>query len=98
MIAENNTYLDIVKKEIDLFDKDNEKYINILISNYPRRSIMLMAYRELVDANIIPEIRTIPKEKQRTLWEGAKELADGRLSNDECIVLSKALYVLHAIN
>lgn len=98
MIAESNTYLDIAKTELKLFEKDNEEYVELLIINKSRRFIMFRAYRDLVDKGIIPEIKMISKERQTVLWEGAKELADGRLSNDECIVLSKALYVLHAIN
>jgi hypothetical protein len=98
MIAESNTYLDIARKELAQFEKDNENYVEFLILNRARRSVMFGVYRALVDQGIIPEIRLLSEERQTVLWEGAKELSAGRLSNDECIMLSKALYVLHAIN
>lgn len=98
MIAEVDTYLEIARVEVGRFNDDNEKYVEFLVVNEARRWVMFKTYNRLIENDKIIELGKLPEQKRKAIWEGAKELAKGRLDNTECIRLAKGLYVLYSFN
>jgi len=86
--------LELAKKLASMFDSNNEAFMNCLVTGEAMRKIMSEAYKILVFKNIIPKIELLPIEDKNNIWERTKEFAAKRLSNVECIELSKGLYAL----
>lgn len=79
---------------IEKFESDNDTYMQMLISCGTVRQMMAWVYCCLVaDKKLLPLDKVEIVFKQR-LWQEVKNIACGKLNNDQCICLSKALYVL----
>jgi hypothetical protein len=78
--------------------ESNKTFLQTLVTGDMHRSICLTVYGLITRDGSAPPIENIPKEEKTKWWEDAKKLADGRLSNDKCIELSKALYTLDLLS
>jgi len=82
---------------VEQFEKDNQVFIEAVVKFKSIRNFMVMVYSALVSEKKIPKIDKVDHEMKVDFWRDAKEFAAGRLDNDECIKLSKVLYVLKVL-
>ena len=86
--------IELVKKHIEIFHQNNVVFMNCLVTGNGLKGIFLSVYNTLIISKKIIAIELLPVDQKKELWEGAKEFADNRLNNEDCIKFSKCLYVL----
>ena len=90
--------LGIYIKNIYLNPVSQPTLLQTLVTGDMHRSICNTIYQLITkDGSVLP-IELLDKESKLKWWEGAKKLADGRLDNEKCIELSKALYTLDLLS
>jgi hypothetical protein len=82
---------------VEQFEKDNQVFIESVVKFKSIRNFMVMVYNALVASNKILPIDKLEKDMKVNFWSDAKEFAAGRLDNEDCIKLSKILYVLKVL-
>ncbi len=82
---------------VEQFEKDNSFMVECLVKFSAIRKIMIMVYHSLIVEGKILPIEKLELSQKLSLWEDAKEFASGRLGNNECIELSKALFVFKVL-
>jgi hypothetical protein len=85
----------LVGKQVDMFDKDNEKYFKFLVEAKVPRKILNDGYRWLVRTKEIIPIEE--SEDKAKIWEDAKMFSDCKLSRQETIEYAKAIYTIKSI-
>lgn len=76
------------------FHRNNENFINFLVTLPTVRKTLTWAYSALVGTKKMLSIEKLPDEEKHKLWEMTKFYADGRLKGDNLKELSKALIAL----
>lgn len=90
----SNTLSEISGYHVNLFHKGNVEYIEYLVKLNSFRRVLLMVYMALCnDKNIVP-VESLPKEDKDKLKYYTIEYANGRLSVEQAVELSKALYTI----
>lgn len=88
-------YLDLGKMYAEDFEKDNIMFMSGLIGIERAQDILCGCYHFLCSVNKLTDLELLPIEGKKIIWETAKEMADGRLkNNDQMIKLCKCLYAL----
>ncbi len=85
----------LVGKQVDMFDRDNEKYFKWLVESSVARKILNSGYRWLLRTG---EIKPIEEYSDKhDLWEDAKMFSNCKLSKEETIEYAKAIYTIKSI-
>jgi dihydrodipicolinate synthase/N-acetylneuraminate lyase len=67
-----------------------------LVKGTSMRNILLLSYKSLLYIGKVSAIECLSKEEKDELWEFTKEIAAGRITNNEDAKdLSRALYILN---
>lgn len=89
-----NSWLELGKKQADLFTSNNIAYMELLVTGDCNRSILNTCYNILIRTKKIKPIEDWEVGDKRNVWETAKETAKDRMDNEGLIELSKALITL----
>lgn len=91
-------YLEMGKKYAADFEKDNIGFCKGLPGVPVAMQILSSCYEIFVRGNKIKKIEALAKEEKNIMWETAKEIADGRITNNEGMIrLCTCLYALEFI-
>lgn len=90
--------LGIYVKKIYENPESKPTFMQTLVTGDMHRSIVNTIYSLITRDGSVPSIENLTKEEKTKWWEDAKKLADGRINNDKCIELSKALYTLDLLS
>ncbi len=98
MISQNNqNIINIGIWYVEQFEKDNLFFIECLVTMSAVREIMIMVYKILVFDKKISPIEQWDLILKESIWNDAKQMAAGRLDNEQCIRFAKCLYVLKVL-
>lgn len=89
-----NDFLDLGRKQAQLFVEDNITYCEILVTGSCPRKILLLAYRRLVSLRKITPIEDMLLEHKESAWQMAKDIAKGRLGRQALIETVQAMMVI----
>lgn len=89
-----DSFIELGRKQSEIFEQNNQVYIDCLIKFDSMRHILITAYVSLIYAKKIIAIEHLPLEEKNQLWGLTKEFASGKLEKSKTIELSKALYTL----
>lgn len=87
-------WLQLGIKQMEVFDQNNEVYMQCLVAQPTLREIWRMVYTRAVIGKLLTPIEKVPMEVKTQLWTEAKEIAAGLLNHDETVTLSKALLTI----
>jgi hypothetical protein len=90
----NKTLIEIGIKIVKQFEDDNQKVMDFFISLPSLRKLMVSVYYSLVSEKLLLPIQSNTNSEKLKIWQEAKDISNGKLNNDDCIELSKVLYVL----
>lgn len=90
----NSTFIEMGRKQAELFHQNNQVYIDCLVKFDSPRHIMLLAYSVLVGSGKLVPVESLPLEDKNQLWILTKEFAAGRMEKTKSLELAKALYTL----
>jgi hypothetical protein len=91
-----NLFESIAVFQATLFNNDNERYVNALVTCRSIRGLMIYVYDGLVRGNEILPIDVLLKSEKELMWNHANEISQD-LSTDERVELVKALYAIKKI-
>lgn len=72
--------------------------LQTLVTGDMHRSVCITIYNLITKDGSVPPMEKLDHDSKKKWWEDAKKLADGRINNDKCIELSKALYTLDLLS
>lgn len=87
-------FIDLCKKQSELFHKNNQVFIDCLVKFNSVRHTLTAAYESLVGYKKITPVEDIPLSDWDNLLSMTKYYADGRMDGKGLNELSKALYTL----
>lgn len=90
----SDTLSSIAEYHVNLFHKGNVEYIEYLVKLNSFRRVFLMVYMALCNDKKIFPVELLPKEDKDKLKYYTIEYANGRLSVDQAVELSKVLYTI----
>lgn len=93
-MTSGSKFLDLARKQADLFMNNNIAWIESLVTTDCIKSIMEIGYNVLVRQKAIVEIGKMPIEEKENLWESTKEFCRDRLTVVEMKRVAKALICL----
>ncbi len=93
----NSPFLDLARKQAELFQNDNINWMETLITCECTKSIMEIGYNVLVRQKVITPIEDMAQEDKLKLWESAKEFANGRLDQKQLVRVAKSLLTLESL-
>ena len=88
-------FLDLGRKQAELFVANNVAYSEVLVTCYCPRQILLYAYESLLKQRKITPIEDLLQEDKEYAWKQAKEIAKGRLGNKALKEIVKAFVVIN---
>lgn len=95
MNPENDLWLQFGARQMEVFEKDNIAFVNVLVFGSGLRKSMNEVYRAIVKYKIAPKIEDVSLSEKEKLWLRANAVAEkGSLDKEQLIELSKALYVI----
>ena len=92
--TEESSFLDLARKQADLFLANDEAWCNVLVGQNAVRPIMVMAYNQLVRSRKLPPMEDLAKNEKQKAWDFAKEIAKGQLRRAQLIEIVQALLAL----
>jgi hypothetical protein len=90
--------LGIFIKNIYTNPETNKTLLETLVTGEIHRNICTTIYKLITKDGSVDPIEKIDVEAKKKWWEEAKKLANGRMDNEKCIELSKALYTLDLLS
>lgn len=97
----NTEFVELGRRQTELFNWDrpgivnaNKTFINLLVTCYSFRQIMVMAYKSLVAYKVIVAIENLTEDQKNVLFESTLEFTGRLIGKDKCIDICRALYVL----
>lgn len=93
-MKQNDPWLLLGIKQMDVFDDNPVVYMNCLVAHPVLREIWRMVYTRAVFKKMLTPIEQVPVDIKNQLWTEAKEMGAGLLNHEETIVLSKALLTI----
>lgn len=101
MKSQTTEFIELGRKQAEMFNWNrpgirdpNQTFINLLITGYAFRQIMVLAYKSLVGYKRIIPIEELPPEQKDALWDSTKEMAGGMVGKDKIIAFTQCLYTL----
>jgi len=89
-----NMWVVLGKQQLNIFEQQSEAYFELLVTGLTQRTILSMFYFVSVRSKRLLPIEKLPESDKKDLWESAKDIAAGRLDNNQTIELSKCLYTI----
>jgi len=85
----------IARKELEVFEGNNEAYVDNLIYCNCRRHLMVWIYAYLVGCKKAPRIENLDPEVKQQMWGFVKEICAGKTEDKTRMVeISKTFYVI----
>jgi len=93
-MTKNSPFLDLARKQVDLFQNDNVGWMETLITSDCIKSIMELGYKILVRDGKITAIEKMDQAEKESLWNSAGEFAKGRLGREDLVRVCRGLVAL----
>lgn len=95
MEAIDDEWIQMGCKQMELYDHNPTAYTSLLAKSFPLREIMCRVYVSALKWKLADPLEKLPEAERRRIWDAAKAEAGGRINNEECIKLAKALYTIN---
>lgn len=93
--ALNDEWIQLGCKQADLYEQNPVAYVSVLVKDGALRNIMARVYVSVLKWKLELPMEQLPEVEKRKLWQAATAEAAGRINQEECIKLAKALYTIN---
>lgn len=93
-MTQNSPFLDLARKESEIFQKDNIAWMECLVTCDCTKTIMELGYKILVRQNKITPIEKMAQVDKENLWGQARDFAKGRLDREGLMKMCRGLITL----
>lgn len=93
--ALNNQWIQLGCRQMELYEQNPTAYTSVLVKCQSLRDLMCAVYDNAIYFKLELPLEQLPEPGRRKIWESAKAEGMGKINNEECIKLAKALYTIN---
>lgn len=101
MKSQTTEFIELGRKQAELFNWDragmsttNQSFINLLMTAYAFRQILVLAYKSLVSYKLITKIEDLPDDQKENLFKSTREFTGQLYGADKAKDMCRCLYTL----
>jgi hypothetical protein len=85
----------IGRKETELFEEDNMKYLDTLTWSGLRRGIMVWVYNDLSRDKKLTRIEDLDQDTKKQMWNTVREMCAGKTDDKKIMIeIAKSFYLI----